>query len=67
LTSGERVGYGVAAEEAVKKDNLAYLLGGVALGFVVGYATFHTVANRPGIRRADGAGGREPAAVIGSA
>jgi TPR repeat protein len=31
----------------MKKDNVAYLLGGLAFGFLVGFGTFHTIANRP--------------------
>lgn len=49
----------------MKRDNLAYLLGGLAFGFVLGYGLFQTLADRPQAQ-AQGAS-REGASIPGPA
>ena len=46
----ERIACGAGA---VTRQNVAYLVGGIAFGFVFGFGVFHTVENRPGRHDAD--------------
>lgn len=38
------------------RDNVAFLAGGIAFGFVFGFGVFHTIANRPDRQIAEGEG-----------
>lgn len=43
----------------MKRDNVAYLAGGLAFGFVFGFGFFHTLAWRPELQMAAGGGASE--------
>jgi len=52
-------------DNAVKRENLAYLLGGLAFGFLLGFGTFHTMEFRPQAQVARVGGGDEIPSTAG--